>query len=150
MPSTNEQQRELWRTRAGTITSRLLKEASNDDALDGVLLLVQLSDAWWEVDKNQSNAWVEKAVGALSSYPAEEVKAGGKKFFQTARQILLIISNRNRKQSDRLVEILSEAGKAADKEKALVGGSLTVTIEVKDRARRNRQTSAARQSIDIY
>lgn len=118
------EQRELWRTRADAITSRLLKEASNLDSLDGALLLVQLGDAWWEVDKNQSDAWVEKAVDSISSYPAEEVKANSEKFFQTARQILLVISNRNLKQSKRLVNILSEAGKIADKEKDVNADSL--------------------------
>ena len=120
----SQQQRELWRTRADAITSRLLKEASNLDSLDGALLLVQLSDAWWEVDKNQANAWVEKAVDAIASYPSEEVKANSEKFFQTARQVLLVISNRNRKQSGRLVEILSEADKFADKEKDVNADSL--------------------------
>lgn len=117
-------QRELWRTKAGTITGRLLKEASNSDSLDGALLLVQLSDAWWEVDKTQSNAWIEKAVDVISLYPAEDVKANSAKYFQTARQILLIIANRNRKQSDRLVAILSEAGKTVDKEKNINADSL--------------------------
>ena len=118
------EQRDLWRTRADVITGRLLKEAANLDSLDGALLLVQLSDAWWEVDKNQSNAWMVKAVDAISSYSAEEVKANSEKFFQTARQVLLVISDRNRKQSDRLVEILSEADKIADKEKDVNADSL--------------------------
>ncbi len=117
-------QRELWRTRADTITNRLLKEASNLDSLDRAVLLAQLGDLWWEFDKNQSNAWIEKSVDTIFFYPSEEIKSKSEKFFQTTRQILSIISNRNQKQSNRLIEILSEADKVVDKEKNVNADSL--------------------------
>jgi hypothetical protein len=117
-------QREIWRTRAETFTLHLLKDASKSDSLDRALLLTQLGDLWWEFDKNQSNTWIEKAVDTMFFYSSEEIKSDSERFFQTTRQILRIISNRNQKQSDRLVKILSEADKFIDKEKNTNADSL--------------------------
>lgn len=120
-------QRELWRIRADAITNRLIKEASDLDSLERALLLAQLSDLWWECDKNQSSAWIEKAVDAISSYPSEEKKANSENFFHTIRQILSVISNRSQKQSNRLIKILSETDRADEisgKEKNVNADSL--------------------------
>lgn len=117
-------QREIWRTRAETFTLHLLKDASKSDSLNRALLLTQLGDLWWEFDKNQSNIWIEKAVDTMFFYSSEEIKSDSERFFQTTRQILRIISNRNQKQSDRLVKILSEADKSVDKEKNTNADSL--------------------------
>jgi hypothetical protein len=110
-------QRELWRVRSETITNNLLKEAAKTDALDRALIYAQLSELWWEFDKPKSNQWIEKAVDSISFYPSEDAKIHRKELLQTSRQILRIISNRNLKQSNRLVEILSKVEESTDSEK---------------------------------
>ena len=114
----------LARTRAETLTSNLLKDASNADALDRALLLAQLSDLWWPSERNQANAWIERAVDTLYFYPSEEVKAQSENFFRVSRQILALISARNQKQANRLLEILDKADDTPGKEKDLNSDAL--------------------------
>ncbi len=111
-------EREVWRTRADILTSNLLRDVSKSDDLDRAVLLAQLGDSWWETDQDQSNLWIEKSVDILSYYPSSEVKAQSEKFLSTSRQVLALISNRNQKQLNRLLEILSKATDVSDKEKA--------------------------------
>jgi len=111
-------ERELWRTRADILTSNLLKDASKKDALARALLKAQLSDLWWEFERNQANTWIEKSVDAIAFYPAEEAKEQKERFFRVVRQVLALISTHNKKQSTRLVEILSKSEQdLPDKEK---------------------------------
>jgi hypothetical protein len=113
-------ERDLWRSRADILTSNLLKNASKSDALDRALLLAQLSNLWWESERNQANTWIQKSVDAIAFLPAEEVKQQRAKFFQVTRQVLALISTHNKKQSNRLVQILGDSGKeTADKETKL-------------------------------
>jgi hypothetical protein len=117
-------QREVWRLRADTITDKLVKDSFNLEAHDRAVLLAQLSDSWWSVDKNRSLAWIEKAVDVISFLPSEDVKANPKKHFQTARKVLSIISDRSKKQSERLIGVLSDADKIFEKDKNLNADSL--------------------------
>jgi hypothetical protein len=106
--ATKSLERDIWRARADRLTSTLLKDASNKDALDRALLLAQLSDLWWESEQNQATAWIERSVDTIDFYPSAEAKEHREKFLRTARQVLALISTRNKKQSARLVEILSK------------------------------------------
>jgi len=108
---------QLWRIRADTLTNNLLKDAAKGDALDRALLLAQLSDLWWESDRNQANTWIEKSVDTIYFYPSDDVKAQSEKFFRVLRQILALISAHNPKQSNRLLEILSKTDDISEKEK---------------------------------
>ena len=98
----------MWRARADTLTSNLLKDAANKDALDRALLMAQLSDLWWESEQTQANTWIEKSVDAIAFYPTAEAKEQRVKFLHTTRQVLALISTRNEKQAARLVDILSK------------------------------------------
>ncbi|HEU4510489.1 MAG TPA: hypothetical protein VFR78_19800 [Pyrinomonadaceae bacterium] len=88
--------------------------------MERALLLAQLSNLWWESERNQANTWIEKSVDAIAFYPAEEVKQQRPRFFQVTRQVLALISMHNKKQSTRLVRILSDSEKEIpDNEKKL-------------------------------
>src|SRR5688500_14809304 len=67
-------ERDLWRSRADILTTNLLKEAANADALDRALLLAQLSDLWWESERAQANTWIQKSVDTIVFFPAGEAK----------------------------------------------------------------------------
>ena len=99
--------RELWQTRSETITNNLLKETSKITELERALLFAQLGDLWHQSDLTQSDVWFNKSVDAIFFYSPEDSKADKKNLFQTARQVLNIISNRNQKQSIRLLKILT-------------------------------------------
>src|SRR5437016_2688894 len=96
-------EREGWHVRANTLTSNLLKDAAKGDDLDRALLLAQLSELWWESDRDQANIWIEQSVDRLSYYPSSEVKAHSEKFFRVSREVLALVSAHNRRQSNRLL-----------------------------------------------
>lgn len=117
---TKSVERNLWHSRADVLTHALLKDASNIDALDRAVLMAQLSALWWESERTPANTWLEKSVDTIAFYPDEEVKAQRERFFRVTRQVLALISTHNKKQSTRLVRILSAAeNDIPDKEKKL-------------------------------
>jgi hypothetical protein len=110
-------ERDLWKTRADAVTTNLLKEAATTDALNKALLLARLGELWWESDQRQAGEWIEKSVDTISFYPADDIKTHSETYFAVARQVLGIVAARNKKQADRLSDLLSksEDGSAADK-----------------------------------
>ncbi len=110
-------QRDLWRGRAETITDNLIREVSKVDELERALLFAQMGDLWRQSNSSQSDVWFEKAVDTIFFYSTNDTKDNRKIFFQTTRQILNIISNKNQKQSNRLLKILTELNKDDETEK---------------------------------
>lgn len=108
-------QRDIWKSRADALTFVLVKEANKTEPLKRSLTYAQLGNLWWKFDSNQSNIWFEKAVDTLIYKTDEE--SNSETYFQTISEILKIISNRNQKQTDRLIKLLSETDKVSDKDK---------------------------------
>lgn len=111
-------ERDLWRTRADTLTRNLLKNGEKG-VLNRALLMAELSDLWWASDPIQANVWIEKSVDALVFYPAQDVKDHRQEFFSVARQTLGFISSRNKKQADRLASLLSKSEDTPETDKKL-------------------------------
>ena len=109
-------QKLLWRTRAETISGNLLKESFKINEIQRALLFAKLGDLWWKADTNQSNNWFEKSVDTVFFYSPDESKTDKKEYFETVRNILTVIADRNQKQSNRLIKILSETAKNSENE----------------------------------
>ena len=69
-----------------------------------------------KADPSQSNNWFEKSVDAVFFYSPDESKNNKKEYFETVRNILTVIADRNQKQANRLIKILSENDKNSEDE----------------------------------
>jgi hypothetical protein len=107
----------LWRFRADNITNTLLKEAVRLDELDRAFLYAKLGDLWWKFDQNQSDAWFIKSVDAIDFYSDEDIKNNLENYYKKTSQVLKLISNRNNKQTNRLIKIIAEVSEISDKAK---------------------------------
>lgn len=114
----------LWRTRADTVTGNLLKELPKISELKRALLLAEIGRHWWKTDPSQSNAWFEKSVDTVFFYSFDAASSEKKEYFETTRNILAILANRNQKQADRLIKILTSTEKNAENEKETNADSL--------------------------
>lgn len=109
-------QKMLWRARADTISGSLLKDTIKQNELERALLFAKLGDLWWKSDPNQSNAWFEKSVDTIFFYSSEDIKNKKKDYFDATRNILSVIADRNQKQTNRLIKILSNTNKNSEEE----------------------------------
>ncbi len=107
----------LWRFRADTITSSLLKETIRLDELDRASLYAKLGDLWWKFDQNQSDVWFIKSVDAIDFYSDDDIKKNLEKYYEKSSQVLKLISNRNNKQTNRLINLIAEVSEISDKSK---------------------------------
>ena len=119
-----DNQKILWRLRADTITANLLRESPKLGEMERSLLFAKLGDLWWKFDPVQSNIWFEKSVDTVFFCPADDIKKERKEYFDTSRKLLILISDHNPKQSNRLVKIISENDKLSDEEKQSNADSL--------------------------
>ena len=110
-------ERDLWRTRADLLTDALLKDSSKRDTLDHAVIIAKLGDLWWETDQSRANAWLEKSVDAICFYSPGKSKGENEKFFRAARQILSLVSNHNKKQANRLSQVLSQSESATENDR---------------------------------
>jgi len=110
-------ERDLWRTRADLLTDALLKDSSKRDTLDHAVIIAKLGDLWWETDQSRANAWLEKSVDAICFYSPDKSKGENEKFFRAARQILSLVSNHNKKQANRLSQVLSQSESATENDR---------------------------------
>jgi len=116
-----ESQKILWRLRADTITSNLLRETTKISELERALLFAKLGDLWWETGKNLADNYFEKSVDGVFFYSPDSKK---KEYFDTTRKILSIISTRNQKQTQRLVKVLSDTDNRVEEDKNLNADAL--------------------------
>ncbi|HXG84733.1 MAG TPA: hypothetical protein VNI84_11960 [Pyrinomonadaceae bacterium] len=100
--------RDVWKSRADTITYSILKETAKIDEIERALLYAQIGDLWWKSDQTQSNVWFEKSVDSIFFYSSEDIKTNSAKYILITGEVLKIIADRNPKQSNRLTKILSE------------------------------------------
>lgn len=116
-----ESEKILWRLRADTITSNLLRETTKISELERALLFAKIGDLWWKTDKNQADNYFEKSVDSIFFYSPDDKK---NEYFDTTREILSIISSRNQKQTKRLIKILSDTDKRFEADKDLNADAL--------------------------
>lgn len=102
----------LWRTRADTVTTNILKETVKVSELKRAVVYARLADAWWNLDKDQSNAWLEKAVDVIFFYSNDDIKRQPKEYAATVKQIVTATAGRNQKQFDRLIGLAASSNKA--------------------------------------
>lgn len=107
-------QAQIWTTRAETISANLVKETTNIEELEQSLLYAELGNAWWKLDRNKADAFFTKSVDGIFFYsPGNDAS----KLLETTRKILLLLGNRNEKQSARLVKIISDVAEAPELDK---------------------------------
>lgn len=116
---TTVNKRDIWKSRADTVTYSLLKETAKIDELERALLYAQIGDLWWKSDQTQSNVWFEKSADSIFFYSSEDIKTNGAKYIRISGEILKIIADRNQKQSSRLTKILSEIGNLSEDDKTI-------------------------------
>lgn len=111
-------QNTIWKSRADSITASITKDAEKIGGVSRALVYARLGDAWWKFDQSLSNIWFEKSVDTLIYKTDIDEKTHIDLFFQTTSEILKLISDRNQKQSERLLKLLSDTDNVSDKNKA--------------------------------
>lgn len=105
---------EAWRLRAEGFTAKAIDSASQLKSLDKALVYAQLADIWWPLDRDKAALYYEKAVDRIFFLSSDEIKTDKNAFVEMSGKILVLISNRNAKQSKRLVSIIKDAGDRSD------------------------------------
>ena len=132
-------QRDIWKSRADAVTFTLVEEAGKTTPFKRALIYAQLGDLWWKFSPEQSNVWFEKTVDLLFFNTPDNSKSEADTCFQTVSETLTIISNRNQKQTNRLVKLLSENNEISEKNKntnadTLIEYALSIVKENPDKA----------------
>ncbi|HQU81842.1 MAG TPA: hypothetical protein PKY59_01880 [Pyrinomonadaceae bacterium] len=132
-----QDQRIIWKSRADTVTFTLIKDAEKSDPLNRALIYTKLGDLWWKFDRIQANSWFEKSVDLLIYKTDDDAKS--ENYFQIVSQILKLIADRNAKQTDRLIKLLSESTEVSEKDKngnadALIDFALLIVKENPNKA----------------
>ncbi|MGB7069364.1 MAG: hypothetical protein WBD22_07700, partial [Pyrinomonadaceae bacterium] len=127
-------QAQLWHSRAETISANLLRETTAIGELDRALLFAELGDAWWNSDPEQADTWFVKSVDFIFFYSPEKVGSNTGELLEATRKILILLANRNKKQTARLIKIISDVEHSSDKDKnsnsdALVTFALQIVPE---------------------
>jgi len=104
---------DLWLVRSQRITTELLEDASDLDASNRAILFARLAERWWQDNPAKSRAWMISAIETVENVPNKETKDEHQKRFDTARQLLNIVTPLDKKLSQRLVKILSDDVKDA-------------------------------------
>ncbi|HEX8566333.1 MAG TPA: hypothetical protein VF648_11860 [Pyrinomonadaceae bacterium] len=113
--SVSDIQQQLWNSRAEIISNEIATDANKSKPLNKALFLGKLGNIWWQIDKIKAAAFFEKSVDTLSFYLFKEDPQEDKKYFDAVRATIRLIGNRNVKQTNRLIKILSENSEEAEK-----------------------------------
>jgi hypothetical protein len=104
---------DLWLIRARSLTDELLKDSDALGRYDRALLLARLGKVWQQADKEQAQAWIEKAVQAVESSPDKEDATEYSQRLNAARSLLVILGAQDKTLSARLNKVISAATEAA-------------------------------------
>jgi hypothetical protein len=103
---------DLWLIRARSLTDELLKDSDALGRYDRALLLARLGKAWQQADKEQAQAWIEKAIQTVESAPDKEDATEYSKRLNTARSLLVILGAQDKALSARFNKVISAATEA--------------------------------------
>lgn len=109
---------DIWKLRAESITSTLLREIPKVENLEKATIYAHLGNIWWKHDRTRAESWYEKSVDSIAYYPLTDQKINIENFYLATSEVLQLIAERVPKQSDRLLKIISEADQLRDKNKA--------------------------------
>jgi len=115
-----------WRLRAENFTAKAIDASSRLQSLNRALVYARLADFWWRLDRDKAGQFYEKAVDGIFFLTSDEINADRQAVIDASGKILVLIANRNSKQSKRLVSLIREMqGNSAEENKlkadALVG-----------------------------
>lgn len=115
-----------WRLRAENFTAKAIDASSRLKSLNKALVYARLADIWWPVDRDKAGQFYENAVYGIFFLTSDEINADRQAVIDASGKILVLIANRDPKQSKRLVSIVKDArGNSAEENKlnadALIG-----------------------------
>jgi hypothetical protein len=103
---------DLWRTRAQTLTDDVLKDASNLNSLRRALVWSKLAERWWLQDQRRAKTWIANAIEVVEQVPNRESPQEREQRISAAKYLLYVSSRLDQKQSQRLINLVSEVDKS--------------------------------------
>jgi tetratricopeptide (TPR) repeat protein len=106
---TPQNDNELWRVRAQTITEDVLKDASNLNSLRRALVWSKVAELWWLDDPRRARTWITNAVEVVEQVPNRESTPERRQRLATAKLLLGGVASRlDQKLNQRLIALVSD------------------------------------------
>ena len=121
---------ELWRIRSQTITSDLLKDATDLSPMQRAVLWVKLAQRWWQQDPKRATIWITNAIEVVEQVPNKETPEERGQRLETARVLLTIVTPLDQKFTKRLMAVLTSEGKSPRADGTTAGSLIDAAVAV--------------------
>lgn len=129
---------QLWLVRSQTLTTDLLKDATDLSSMQRAVLWAKLAQRWWREDPKQARTWITNAIEVVEQVPNKETLGERQERLETVSVVLTIVTPLDQKLGKRLLAILAsdrstetERGYAAN---ALIDAAVSVVKDDPKRA----------------
>lgn len=129
IPAQNDA-RELWLVRSQTLTSDLLKDASDLSSMQRAVLWVKLAQLWWREDPKRARTWIANAIETVEQVPNKETPQEREERLETARVLLTIITPLDQALAKRLLTALTSDKATADDGNAAANALIDAAVAV--------------------
>lgn len=126
---------DLWLVRSQAITDDLIKDITDLNSSDRVLLWAKLAQRWWRDNPEKARSWILKAIDIVRYVPNKENPGERRERLGAARALLQIITPLDQELSKQLLSFLVEdIEKTADADRsANADGIIEAAISLANR-----------------